>query len=299
MVASAETLSDLSRFSVLTSNQGCWSGWEVAFDPRTGRPVALDEAYVPEELLEWGAPPLGWEVFSRDGARGANWERTAFRVVPEAGCAADECSVSVLTFGLDLAAASVVATRGGRVAAVDSCRYPSGECGELLAAASPFVEVRTIFARDGAGPEAGGLLARYDRVRVDLKFDARACALVKCVVSCETKDACDAPPYSSPARRGSSRARGLEASDVSRRCGEVFVGRDDGEAAFAPDGSATLTLGAGAVRLAYGPLAAAAGSFLDVSLPAEGLGFRREIAADGALLACEAAAASAPDEQIR
>ena len=106
VVASAETLSDLSRFSVLTSNQGCWSGWEVAFDPRTGRPVALDEAYVPEELLEWGAPSR--EKISQPS--GANWERTAFRVLPEAGCAADECSVSVLTFGLDLAAASVVAT---------------------------------------------------------------------------------------------------------------------------------------------------------------------------------------------
>ena len=39
----AELASSLARRTLLTTQKGCWAGWEVAFDPRTGRPKPLDE----------------------------------------------------------------------------------------------------------------------------------------------------------------------------------------------------------------------------------------------------------------
>ena len=140
--------SDLARASILKSNAGCWSGWEVSFCPRTGKALPLDEAYLPEELREWGPPPLGWETFCLDGADGSIWTRSGFRILPEAGCAADEVAASTFSWGLDLSTAFLRATT--EAMAVDAPKYPSGECGAAATGAPPFVEVRTVFF--GAGP---------------------------------------------------------------------------------------------------------------------------------------------------
>ena len=254
---------DLARAAVLRGNEGCWCGVEVQFSPRTGHAMPLDPAYAP-------ADALGWATFSKDAAAKNLWQRTTFKVVPGTAAA------SVLTGGIDLERASVKAT--GRVAAVDSCRFPSGECGAMLADAMPFVEARTIFA----GP---GVLGAYDRVRVDLKFDATVGALLRCVVVGESRDDCGAAPYAASPPLGPA---GLDAADVAERCGAVFAAAGDGAAEFRSDGSSVLALAGGAVRLAFGPLGGGRGSFLDVALPSDGLGFRREIAGDGTLLACGA-----------
>ena len=37
----AELASSLARRTLLTTQKGCWAGWEVSFDPRTGRPKPL------------------------------------------------------------------------------------------------------------------------------------------------------------------------------------------------------------------------------------------------------------------
>ena len=108
----------------------------MAFDPRTGHPKPLDDAYVAEELREWGQSPLGWETFVEDSGEDALWQRSGFRVLPEAGCAADEVAVAPFSWGVDLASCRVVASSHGILAA-DSPRRPSGECGQAVA--QPFV----------------------------------------------------------------------------------------------------------------------------------------------------------------
>ena len=89
-------------------------------------------------------------------------------------------------------------------------------------------------------------------------------------------------------RPASSVLERARSPDVATRCGAVFAAAGDGAAEFRSDGSSVLALAGGAVRLAFGPLGGSRGSFLDVALPSDGLGFRREIAGDGTLLACGA-----------
>ena len=54
--------------------------------------IGDDEAFlapVAEELREWGQSPLGWETFVEDSGDDSLWQRNGYRVLPEAGCAAD------------------------------------------------------------------------------------------------------------------------------------------------------------------------------------------------------------------
>jgi len=79
---------------------------------------------------------------------------------------------------------------------------------------------------------------------------------------------------------GSARARGLDATSVTDRCGKCFARRDVGSAAFDADGGTTLAL-AGDVYVSLRPLGAArdSGAALDVSVA--GAGLRREVTAAG------------------
>ena len=237
----------------------------MAFDPRTGHPKPLDDAYVAEELREWGQSPLGWETFVEDSGDDSLWQRSGFRVLPEAGCAADEVAVAPFSWGVDLASCRVVASSHGILAA-DSPRRPSGECGQAVA--QPFVDVRTIF-----GPSDLG-----DRIRVDVKVDAASCSIISCVVCAERRDAATEPPFSSPPRPGSSRAKGLDSSSVSSRCGPCFVSSKDGTATFDEDGATKLELVDGLIHVWLAPRV---NGGADVGVVLGGRGLRRSIAADG------------------
>ena len=266
----AESASSLARRTLLTTNQGCWSGWEVAFDPRTGLAKTLDDAYVAEELREWGQSPLGWETFVEDTTDGNLWQRRGFRVLPEAGCAADEVAVAPFAFGLDLTACRVVATDG--LTSADSPRRPSGECANAVG--QPFVDVRTIFGASELG----------DRCRVDVKVDAASLCIVACVVCAETRDTATEPPYSSVPKPGSARAKGLDSSMVSKRCGPCFLSEKDGAAWFGADGSTKLKLVNGLLHVGLVPRA---GGGVDVDVSLNGRGLRRAFAENGDVLDLE------------
>ena len=237
----------------------------MAFDPRTGHPKPLDDAYVAEELREWGQSPLGWETFVEDSGDDSLWQRSGFRVLPEAGCAADEVAVAPFSWGVDLASCRVVASSHGILAA-DSPRRPSGECGSAVS--QPFVDVRTIF-----GPSDLG-----DRIRVDVKVDAASCTIISCVVCAEKRDSSTEPPFSSPPKPGSARAKGLDSSSVSSRCGPCFVSSKDGSATFDEDGATKLELVDGLIHVWLAPRN---NGGADVGVVLGGRGLRRSIAADG------------------
>ena len=81
-------------------------------------------------------------------------------------------------------------------------------------------------------------------------------------------DGASTPPFSSRARPGSSRAAGLDATSVAQACGKIFVSPQSGDAEFRSDGSTSLELADGTVRVSFGPLADRAdGSYLYVELP--------------------------------
>ena len=240
----------------------------MAFDPRTGHPKPLDDAYVAEELREWGQSPLGWETFVEDSGDDSLWQRSGFRVLPEAGCAADEVAVAPFSWGVDLASCRVVASSHGILAA-DSPRRPSGECGSAVS--QPFVDVRTIF-----GPSDLG-----DRIRVDVKVDAASCTIISCVVCAEKRDSATEPPFSSPPKPGSARAKGLDSSSVSSRCGPCFVTSKDGTATFDEDGATKLELVDGLIHVWLAPRV---NGGADVGVVLGGRGLRRSIAADGGVL---------------
>ena len=261
----AELASSLARRTLLTTQRGCWAGWEVSFDPRTGRPKPLDDAYVAEELREWGQSPLGWETFVEDSGDDSLWQRSGFRVLPEAGCAADEVAVAPFSWGVDLTSCRVVAS-SHVILAADSPRRPSGECGQAVA--QPFVDVRTIF-----GPSDLG-----DRIRVDVKIDAASCTIISCVVCAERRDSSTEPPFSSPPKPGSARAKGLDSSSVSSRCGPCFVSSKDGSATFDSDGATKLELVDGLIHVWLAPRN---NGGADVGVVLGGRGLRRSIAADG------------------
>ncbi len=270
----AELASSLARRTLLTTQKGCWAGWEVSFDIRTGRPKPLDDAYVAEELREWGQSPLGWETFVEDSGDDSLWQRNGYRVLPEAGCAADEVAVAPFSWGVDLAQCRVVASSHGILAA-DSPRRPSGECGSAVsrgsAVSQPFVDVRTIF-----GPSDLG-----DRIRVDVKVDAASCTIISCVVCAERRDSSTEPPFSSPPKPGSARAKGLDSSSVSSRCGPCFVSSKDGTATFDSDGATKLELVDGLIHVWLAPRN---NGGADVGVVLGGRGLRRSIAADGGVL---------------
>mmetsp|Transcript_26330 Transcript_26330/g.88502 ORF Transcript_26330/g.88502 Transcript_26330/m.88502 type:complete len:325 (-) Transcript_26330:217-1191(-) len=281
----------LDRAALLRTSEGCWAGWEVSFSARDGKAEALDASYVSEDLLEWGQVPLGWEVYSRDDFDGelcAAWTRSSFRVLPEAGCAADEVAVAANSAGVDLGQATVRALAAGDILVVDTRRYPSGETTAAIGASPPFVEARSLFygepgaprRRDGAGAP---LLARYDRVRVELKLDPTCAAFVKVAVFMESRVACG-PPFSSKRKPGSSRATGLDATTVSKQCGKCFVSAaGDGSADYGENGETTLSLASGRILLNLKPTEDG-GCALDAELPMDGVTLRRRYAADGALL---------------
>mmetsp|Transcript_27553 Transcript_27553/g.84501 ORF Transcript_27553/g.84501 Transcript_27553/m.84501 type:complete len:322 (+) Transcript_27553:1446-2411(+) len=226
---------ELRLRAAVTRSRGAWAGWEVKFDPRTGKVRPVED--LPEELREWGEPPLGLEQFSLDEERKGVWKRTTFRVEPEAGCAADEVAVSVASWGVDLQTASVRLL--GPLILLDTKRFPSGECG-LVETAPPFVEARTYFYQDDR------------RVRVDLKLDPLTATLLTCCVTSERRIEEFPKP---PASKGSSRLRDFSASAVAALCGPCFATTSQSAAvAYGQgDGSTELALLDGSLNVKIAP----------------------------------------------
>lgn len=190
LALSSISMPELQHEAILASSSGAWAGWEVAFSALTGKPQPIDSIYVPEELAEWGQTPMGWELIVWEGTSGKTrrWERQIARILPELGCAADNVAVATSQDFKELKASHVHTwpLERSTVQIVDSKRFPSGETNEDIAAATPFVECRTIFyGLEDQWPGAPLLLARPSksntdkedepitrkRVIVDFKFD--------------------------------------------------------------------------------------------------------------------------------
>jgi hypothetical protein len=76
---------------------GAWAGYQVSFATTTGKPLPLEERFIPHDLIYWGQVPLSWELFTLDTAL----ERYVLRVLPEVGCASENVATSAETSKAD------------------------------------------------------------------------------------------------------------------------------------------------------------------------------------------------------
>jgi hypothetical protein len=252
-----EPLSSLSlqRAAVLAAASGAWAGWENSFSAMTARPKPLDESYVSPDLVEWGQVPMGWEVLSCEGAKNSDYtclERQLARILPEAGCAADNVAISAATHAIDMANEVVCRVRafplaGGAAAhVVDSGKWPSGETTAEIMAKVPFIECRTFFygtddatgAWPGAqalitprvlyGDEGGDTEKRVPpsrrRVLVDLKFDPKFATVASSTVVVTASRRLDSSKTGDGSRGGGSSEGAAKAAKEGGLCEEETDG---------------------------------------------------------------------------
>lgn len=213
----------LQKAALLVKATGCWAGREYKFSRSTGEAMPLDN--IPDELSEWSTY-YSYETFVKDER---NAKRTTYLVEPEAGCAADEVSVSPRSSGVDLDDAQICAR--GDVHVVDSRRFPSGETCATLVQAPPFIDARTLFYR-----------GEDRRLRLETKIDPSRATLLSCSLSIESRIECDESPFRAPLALGNPRATGFDASLVARLCGSCLAEKTTSRATFDEDGSATFRL---------------------------------------------------------
>jgi hypothetical protein len=190
---------------------------DLLFDPRqsyspsTGEAVPIDHSYVSPDLIEWGQVPLGFEIFSVESSTNQTAEtftQQLVRILPEAGCAADNVASESTSRTVDLGRGGGGGVQGRvfplsdlTVHTIDTHSKPgSGEANSPTAPVTPHssYECRTCFY----GLEKGGLglwpcdleligsrrsstvesLASTKRLTVDLKFDFDAVPQVTDIV---------------------------------------------------------------------------------------------------------------------
>ena len=72
-------LLDFAAFS-----NGEWAGWRCEFSAADGKHLPVSENFVPPEMLDWGAGPLGMEILVSELV-GTTHKRRQLQVVPEIG----------------------------------------------------------------------------------------------------------------------------------------------------------------------------------------------------------------------
>lgn len=83
--------------------RGEWNGYEGNFDIETGAPQAVPDYYIPEQFVEWGIVPRGFESTHSVIVRGTKLYRKFFRVLPSVSLFADHVDLEEDFRELDLA----------------------------------------------------------------------------------------------------------------------------------------------------------------------------------------------------
>ncbi|CDF37588.1 unnamed protein product [Chondrus crispus] len=84
--------------------RGEWDGYEGNFDSGTGAPEAVPDYYIPDQFVEWGIVPLGFESTHSVIVRGTKLYRKFFRVLPSVSLFADHVDLEEDFQQLDIAA---------------------------------------------------------------------------------------------------------------------------------------------------------------------------------------------------
>jgi len=64
---------------------GEWAGWQCEFSPISGELVPLPEKLVPQEMLDWGQAPMGFEILASERlADPLTYDRRLLRLMPAA-----------------------------------------------------------------------------------------------------------------------------------------------------------------------------------------------------------------------
>jgi hypothetical protein len=73
---------DVARNAFAKAVAGEWTGFEAKFDPDTGEPQVIPNYYIPDDFVEWGMKPVGFESVHSVILRGTALYHKHFRVLP-------------------------------------------------------------------------------------------------------------------------------------------------------------------------------------------------------------------------